>query len=62
MSGFVSYEVQGPVGVITLNNPPVNALSVNKGVMQSMLDAIKEGEHDQHVGGFLLIGGRAHPP
>ena len=57
MSGFVSYEVQGPVGVITLNNPPVNALSVNKGVMQSMLDAIKEGEHDQHVGGFLLIGG-----
>ena len=25
MSDFVSYEVQGPVGVITLKNPPVNA-------------------------------------
>ncbi len=57
MSDFVSYEVQGPVGVITLNNPPVNALSVNKGVIQGILDAIKEGEHDQHVSGFLLIGG-----
>ncbi len=57
MSDYVSYEVQGPIGVITLNNPPVNALSVNKGVLQGILDAIKEGEHDHHVGGFLLIGG-----
>ncbi len=57
MSDYVSYEVQGPVGVITLNNPPVNALSVNKGVLQGILDAIKEGEHDHHVSGFLLIGG-----
>ncbi|UCH47609.1 MAG: enoyl-CoA hydratase/isomerase family protein [Betaproteobacteria bacterium] len=57
MSDFVSYEVQGPIGVITLNNPPVNALSVSKGVLQGILDAIKEGEHDQHVNGFLLIGG-----
>ena len=56
MSDLVSYEVQGPVGVITLKNPPVNALSVNKGVLQGILDAIKEGEHDQHVSGFLLIG------
>ncbi len=56
MSDYVTYEAQGPVGVITLNNPPVNALSVNKGVLQRILDAIKEGEHDQHVSGFLLIG------
>ena len=56
MSDYVSYEVQGPVGVITLDNPPVNALSVNKGVLQGILDAIKEGEHDHHVNGFLLIG------
>ena len=56
MSDFVSYEVQGPIGVITLKNPPVNALSVNKRVPQGILDAIKEGEHDQHVSGFLLIG------
>ncbi len=57
MSDFVSYEVQGPIGVISLNNPPVNALSVSKGVLQGILDAIKEGEHDQHISGFLLIGG-----
>ena len=57
MSDYVSYEVQGPIGVITLNNPPVNALSVNKGVLQGILDAIKDGEHDHHVSGFLLIGG-----
>ncbi len=56
MSDFVSYEVQGSIGVITLKNPPVNALSVNKRVPQGILDAIKEGEHDQHVSGFLLIG------
>jgi len=56
MSDYVSYEVQGPIGVITLKNPPVNALSVNKGVAQGILDAIKEGEHDQHISGFLLIG------
>ena len=57
MSEVVTYEVQGSVGVITLNNPPVNALSVNKGVLQRILDSIKEGEHDQHVNCFLLIGG-----
>ena len=26
MSEYVSYEVHGSIGVITLNNPPVNAL------------------------------------
>lgn len=57
MSEVVTYEVQGSVGVITLNNPPVNALSVNKGVLQRILDSIKEGEHDQHINCFLLIGG-----
>ncbi len=57
MSEVVTYEVQGSIGVITLTNPPVNALSVNKGVLQRILDAIKEGEHDQYVNSFLLIGG-----
>lgn len=56
MSDYVSYEIEGPIGVITLKNPPVNALSVNKRVPQGILDAIKEGEHDQHISGFLLIG------
>jgi 3-hydroxyacyl-CoA dehydrogenase len=60
MSDIVTYAVQGHLGVITLNNPPVNALSVSKGVLQRILDAIKEGEHDPSVRAFLLVGsGRA---
>ena len=56
MGNLVDYQVQGTVGVITLDNPPVNALAVNKGVPQGILDAIKQGEHDPHVKAFLLIG------
>jgi 3-hydroxyacyl-CoA dehydrogenase len=60
MSEIVTYSVQGHLGVITLNNPPVNALSQSKGVLQRILDAIKEGEHDQAVKAFLVLGsGRA---
>ncbi|HEU5284582.1 MAG TPA: enoyl-CoA hydratase/isomerase family protein, partial [Burkholderiales bacterium] len=57
MSDIVTYAVQGHLGVISLNNPPVNALSVSKGVLQRILDAIKEGEHDPAVRAFVLIGG-----
>jgi 3-hydroxyacyl-CoA dehydrogenase len=60
MTDIVTYAVQGHLGVITLNNPPVNALSVSKGVLQRILDAIKEGEHDPNVRAFLVHGsGRA---
>ena len=54
---LVDYQKQGSIGVITLNNPPVNALSVNKGVVQGILDAFKEGDHDHHVRAFVIIGG-----
>ncbi|MCW5626557.1 MAG: enoyl-CoA hydratase/isomerase family protein, partial [Burkholderiales bacterium] len=57
MPNIVEYQLQGHVGVITLHNPPVNALSVGKGVLQGILDAVKEGEHDPAVRVFLLIGG-----
>ena len=60
MTDVVNYVVQGHLGVITLNNPPVNALSVSKGVLQRILEAIKEGEHDTSVRAFLVCGsGRA---
>ena len=60
MTDIVTYAVQGHLALITLNNPPVNALSVSKGVLQRILDAIKEGEHDPNVRAFLLHGsGRA---
>ncbi len=54
---LVDYQKQGSIGVITLNNPPVNALSVNKGLLQAVLDAFKEGDHDHHVRAFVIIGG-----
>ncbi|MBX9964983.1 MAG: enoyl-CoA hydratase/isomerase family protein [Burkholderiales bacterium] len=57
MPDIVDYQLQGHIGVITLNNPPVNALSVGKGLLQGILDAIKAGDHDPAVRAFLLIGG-----
>ena len=57
MSKVVSYEVRGSIGLIQIDNPPVNALSVNKGVLQGLLDAIKSGDHDPRVSAFLMIGG-----
>ena len=54
---LVDFQKQGSIGVITLNNPPVNALSVNKGVVQGILDALKEGDHDHHIRAFVMIGG-----
>ena len=57
MSEVVSYEVRGSIGLIQIDNPPVNALSVNKGVLQGLLDAIKSGDHDPRVSVFLMIGG-----
>ena len=62
MTDVVTYAVQGHLGVITLNNPPVNALSVSKGVLQRILDAIKEGEHDPAVRAFLIVGAAARSP
>ena len=57
MTNLVEYQKQGSIGVITLNNPPVNALSVNKGVVQGIFDALKEGDHDHHIRAFVIIGG-----
>ena len=57
MTNIVEYQKQGSIGVITLNNPPVNALAVNKGLLQAVLDAFKEGDHDHHVRAFVVIGG-----
>ncbi len=57
MTTLIDYKTEGPVAVITINNPPVNAMSVNKGVPQGILDAIKMGEHEPKVKAFLIIGG-----
>jgi len=56
MTNVVTYHVQNHVGVISLSNPPVNALAVNKGVVQGIMDCIQEGEHDPGVRAFVITG------
>src|SRR5713101_6019893 len=55
MSELVSYSKTGDVGVITINNPPVNALS--PGVPEGILAAVKAAEKDDSLRGIVLIGG-----
>ena len=55
MSDLVAFEKQGSVGVITVNNPPVNALS--QGVRQGLTDAIAKGAADPGVSAMVIIGG-----
>ncbi len=57
MTDIVTYAIQNHIGVIALNNPPVNALSVSKGVVQGIMDRIQEGEHDTAVRAFVITGG-----
>ena len=42
MTSLVDFQKQGAIGVITLNNPPVNALSVNKDFFNSGNEFIKQ--------------------
>ena len=44
MASPVSYERLDGIGVITVDNPPVNALS--HGVRQGLLDAIQAAQQD----------------
>lgn len=44
MSAPVRYELEGNIGVITVNNPPVNALS--HAVRRGLLDAISKAQGD----------------
>ena len=55
MSDLVTFEKQGNVGVITVNNPPVNALS--QGVRQGLTEAIAKGAADPAVTAMVVIGG-----
>ena len=55
MSDLVLFTRDGSVGVITVNNPPVNALS--PGVPEGIKDAILGGQGDDEIHAFVLIGG-----
>lgn len=55
MSELVQLTKQGNVAVITINNPPVNAISL--GVPEGIAAALKEAEADDRVEAIVLMGG-----
>src|SRR5262245_51457360 len=54
MAELVQLTVESGVGVITIDNPPVNALSA--GVPEGIASAIERATHDASVRGVVLIG------
>ncbi len=55
MSELVSLTRQGEIGVITINNPPVNALS--PGVPEGIVASIEAAEKDPELKAIVVIGG-----
>ena len=53
MSDLVTFTKQDDIGIVSVNNPPVNALSV--GVRQGLLDGFTEGAKDDGVKAMILI-------
>ena len=56
MSAPVRYELQDKIGVITVDNPPVNALS--QAVRQGLLDAITQASRDESDAVVIFCAGR----
>ncbi len=54
MSEVVHFTRQGPVGIITVDYPPVNALG--PGVREGILEAVDRGVADTEVRAMVLIG------
>ena len=54
METLVTYSVQDDIGVIAINNPPVNALS--SGVLEGISAAVKALERDASVRAMVVIG------
>ncbi|MDQ2901264.1 MAG: 3-hydroxyacyl-CoA dehydrogenase NAD-binding domain-containing protein [Acidobacteriota bacterium] len=55
MSELVEFSRQNNIGVITINNPPVNALS--PGVPEGIRAAIEKAAKDDAIRAIVLIGG-----
>ncbi|HSE37035.1 MAG TPA: 3-hydroxyacyl-CoA dehydrogenase NAD-binding domain-containing protein, partial [Blastocatellia bacterium] len=55
MNELVSMTREGEIAIITINNPPVNALS--PGVPEGIGTSITEAERDDSIKGVILIGG-----
>ncbi len=60
MSDFVSLERRGSVAVVTVNNPPVNALGA--GVRQGLVSCLEQANADTEIDIIVLLGsGRTFP-
>lgn len=55
MSEVVDYSLRDGVGVITINNPPVNALG--HAVRSGLVECLKRGERDPDARALVVIGG-----
>src|SRR5580692_7641467 len=55
MSDLVKVTRDGEIGIVTINNPPVNALS--PGVIDGLIAAVKALRADDTVRGIVLNGG-----
>jgi 3-hydroxyacyl-CoA dehydrogenase len=53
-AAVVRFEVEDGIGVITVDNPPVNALG--PGVREGIIDAVERGVADPNVSAMVLIG------
>ncbi|PIE13694.1 MAG: 3-hydroxyacyl-CoA dehydrogenase [Rhodobacterales bacterium] len=51
----VAYEVNGEIAILTVNNPPVNALGL--AVRQGLVDGLARAEADDAVKATVIIGG-----
>jgi hypothetical protein len=54
MSNFVQYQVQDRVAVLTIDNPPVNAIGA--GVPEGIAAALDQAEQDPEIRSVVLIG------
>ena len=55
MSGPVTYELRENIGIITVNNPPVNALS--QAVRAGLSECLKEALNDSSAEAVIVTGG-----
>ncbi len=54
MSDFVHYSLNDRVAVLTIDNPPVNALG--QGVWEAIEEAVSRADHDAGADAMVLIG------
>ena len=56
MSHSVTYTKDGDIGIITINNPPVNALSQH--VREGLLESFTQANNDDTIATILICDGR----